>query len=82
MLQKLLELNCDYDIQDYVYHNKVKGSDIDRLNRLLNKIKTKKLRDFTLIYVGYGEIAHIVGKDDLFRINSYNMINYYKKYIM
>ena len=68
LFRKLLELNCDYDIQDYVYHNKVKGSDIDRLNRLLNKIKTKKLRDFTLIYVGYGEIAHIVGKeDDLFR---------------
>jgi hypothetical protein len=50
-----------YDIEDFVYHNKVKGADRDRLLRLKKKILGRKLKDFTLLYLGYGECAHFWG---------------------
>lgn len=50
-----------YDIDDFVQHNKIKGTDEERLERLNNKIKNKKLADFTLLYIGKGEIAHMTG---------------------
>jgi predicted AlkP superfamily pyrophosphatase or phosphodiesterase len=52
-----------YDIDDFVKHNKIEGSDKDRLNRLKNKILQNTLKDFTLLYIGYGEYAHFLGTD-------------------
>lgn len=53
--------NISYDISDFVKHNKVNGSDLDRLERLKNKISNFQLADFTMLYIGYGEIAHFTG---------------------
>lgn len=58
LFYKLRKNNYTYDIEDFVKYNKVEGSDLERLERLKNKIKDKKLKDFTLIYIGYGELAH------------------------
>lgn len=55
------EHNISYDIDDFVNHNKVKGTDKERLDRLENKIVNKGLKEFTLIYIGYGELAHFWG---------------------
>jgi hypothetical protein len=50
-----------YDVSDFVKHNKISGTDIDRLDRLQDKINNKSLKDFTLLYIGYGELAHYEG---------------------
>jgi hypothetical protein len=55
--------NINYDIDDFVKHNKIIGTDSERLERLENKIKHNLLKDFTLLYIGYGEIAHFTGKN-------------------
>ena len=55
---KLKEKGVSYDIDDFVKHNKIKGTDNGRLENLITKIKSKNLKDFTLLYIGYGEIAH------------------------
>ena len=53
-----------YDIDDFVRHNKISGSDGDRIERLVKKVSGAILKDFTLIYIGVGEIAHITGTQD------------------
>lgn len=50
-----------YDMDDFVKHNKIIGTDEDRLARLNAKITNKKLADFTLLYIGKGELAHVMG---------------------
>jgi len=55
-----------YDIDDFIKHNRVKGTDEDRLNRLEEKIRKKILKDFTLLYIGYGELAHFYGTNHPF----------------
>jgi predicted AlkP superfamily pyrophosphatase or phosphodiesterase len=57
----LKKQGLSYDIEDFVKHNKVKGTDHDRMNRLVMKIKRNELKDFTLLYIGYGELAHFLG---------------------
>jgi hypothetical protein len=61
ILYRLKDKGYTYDIEDFVKHNKIKGTDEERINRLKEKIKEKKLKDFTLLYVGKGEIAHDTG---------------------
>jgi len=70
------EKNISYDIDDFVKHNKVKGTDEDRLNRLKEKIRKRKLKDFTLLYIGYGELAHFYGTESEFfkKKNAYDFI--------
>jgi hypothetical protein len=53
--------DISYDISDFVQHNKIRGTDEDRLDRLQEKIIYKTLKDFTLLYIGYGELAHFLG---------------------
>jgi hypothetical protein len=68
LFQQLIEKKVSYDISDFVEHNKIKGSDNSRLENLKNKIQNKKLKDFTLLYIGFGEIAHVLGsKDEKFK---------------
>lgn len=55
---KLKEKGVSYDIDDFVKYNKIKGTDNGRLENLITKIKNKDLKGFTLLYIGYGEIAH------------------------
>ena len=57
----LQKAGLSYDIQDFVEHNKIKGTDDERLARLRTKIEAKNLKDFTLLYIGFGEIAHATG---------------------
>ena len=57
----LKRMGKSYDIDDFVQHNKIKGSDDDRLVRLKKKIERKELADFTLLYIGKGELAHMTG---------------------
>ena len=52
-----------YDIDDFVKHNKVRGTDKNRMNNLERKIHNKNLKDFTMLYIGYGELAHFLGPD-------------------
>lgn len=66
LLQKIKAKGHSYDIDDFVKHNKVKGTDEERLVRLQEKIKNKNLKDFTLLYIGKGEVAHETGTDDKF----------------
>ena len=63
---QLKAMGVEYDIEDFVKHNKVKGSDKERLIRLQEKVKKEKLKDFTLLYIGYGEIAHFTGKEAVY----------------
>lgn len=58
LFYQLKKLKKTYDLEDFVKFNKIKGSDRERLENLKNKIKNKNLKDFTLIYIGYGELAH------------------------
>ena len=46
------------DVEDFVKFNKVVGSDDDRVDRLVKKIEERRLADFTMIYIGYCEMAH------------------------
>lgn len=64
LFYKLRKSNHTYDIEDFVKYNKVKGTDKERLERLKNKIKSKKIKDFTLIYVGYGELLHFYDENN------------------
>ncbi|EMU55854.1 alkaline phosphatase family protein [Clostridium butyricum] len=57
--------NISYDIDNFVEHNKIKGTDEERLENLRKKINTKSLKDFTLLYIGYGELAHVLGTKDI-----------------
>lgn len=58
---KLKESGYTYDISDFVMHNKIQGTNNERIDKLLNKINKRELKDFTLLYIGTGEIAHIRG---------------------
>lgn len=58
------ENGISYDIDDFVKFNKVTGSDEERFHRLLSKIDKAELADFTLLYIGYGELAHFMGTGD------------------
>lgn len=61
LLLQIKALGKTYDIDDFVKHNKIKGTDEERLKRLSEKIKNKNLSDFTLLYIGKGELAHMMG---------------------
>lgn len=63
LFQILSKNDLSYDINDFVQYNKIKGSDEERLERLKIKISSKKLKDFTLLYIGYGEVAHYEGTE-------------------
>jgi predicted AlkP superfamily pyrophosphatase or phosphodiesterase len=52
-----------YDLDDFVKHNKIQGTDKDRFERLREKIKSDKLQQFTMIYVSAPEYAHFFGVD-------------------
>ena len=56
--------NIQYDLDGFVKYNKVVGTDQDRINQLLQKIDSNSLKDFTLIYLGVGELAHFLSMDD------------------
>ncbi|ENX3948376.1 alkaline phosphatase family protein [Photobacterium damselae] len=60
---KMKEKNINYDLDDFVKHNKIQGSDNDRFERLFNKIQNKSLQDFTMIYISAAEYAHFYGTD-------------------
>ena len=64
LLLQIKALGKTYDIDDFVKHNKIKGTDEERLKRLNAKIKNKELSDFTLLYIGKGEFAHMTGTSD------------------
>jgi len=51
----------EYEIDDFVEFNKIFGTNEVRLNNLKAKIYNRKLKDFTLLYIGYGELAHFEG---------------------
>ena len=70
------EHNISYDLSDFVKHNKVRGSDTERMARLKNKISQKSLNDFTLLYIGYGDRAHFLGT------NSKEFVNVLQNYSM
>lgn len=59
----LSQKGLSYDIDDFVLHNKIKGTDDERIKRLLKKINQKKLSDFTLVYIGFCELAHFWGTE-------------------
>tara|TARA_Y100001935_G_C17311426_1_gene516716 strand:- start:1565 stop:2791 length:1227 start_codon:yes stop_codon:yes gene_type:complete len=56
--------NIQYDLDGFVKYNKVVGTDQDRMNELLQKVESDSLKDFTLIYLGVGELAHFLSMDD------------------
>lgn len=65
------------DLEDFVEHNKIQGTDEERLERLNKKILGKELKDFTLLYIGKGEMAHIKGTKS--KVFYEKMIEYDKK---
>ncbi|MDR3259598.1 MAG: alkaline phosphatase family protein [Fusobacteriaceae bacterium] len=63
---KFKESNISYDLDDFVKFNKIKGTDESRISNLKEKIINKKLEDFTLLYIGYGEIAHNTSTNSIY----------------
>ncbi|MCD8256731.1 MAG: alkaline phosphatase family protein [Oscillospiraceae bacterium] len=61
LFHKLRARGISYDIDDFVEFNKIRGSETSRLRNLARKIERRELKDFTLLYIGYGEIAHRTG---------------------
>jgi len=59
----LKQQGINYDIEDFVKHNKICGTDYDRFKRLNAKIVNKQFKDFTLLYIGFGEQAHFLGTE-------------------
>ena len=53
-----------YDLSLFVEYNKIKGDDNYRINELTKKIKSRNLENFTVVYLGQGEMAHITGTKD------------------
>lgn len=65
LFQYLGKHGYSYDIDDFVKHNKIIGTDEERLSRLNKKIQNRELADFTMLYIGVGEIAHMTGTLDV-----------------
>lgn len=49
------------DLEGFVEFNKIKGTDDSRVEDLKAKISQQSLADFTMVYLGYCEMAHFWG---------------------
>lgn len=49
------------DLEGFVEFNKISGTDDSRVEELYTKIRNKELADFTMVYLGYCEMAHFWG---------------------
>ena len=63
LFSKLNSVGVSYDLSMFVEDNKIVGTDDSRMSDLLDKVVSKKLQDFTMLYLGYGEIAHFTGTE-------------------